>query len=45
MVNNQIEEKHNLYIDMLKEKQSTMENDILNANISKNFYEIELETK
>ena len=39
------EGKHNLYIDMLKEKQSTMENGILNVNISKNFYESWLEAK
>ena len=31
--------------DMLKEKQGTMKNGILNANIRKNFYESELETK
>ena len=41
----QTEGKHNLYIDMLKERQSTMENDILIANIPKNFYEIKLEAK
>ena len=45
MVNKQTEGKHNLYIDMLKERQSTMENGRLNANISKNFYESELEAK
>ena len=37
VVNKQTEGKHNLYIDMLKERQSTMENDRLNANIPKNF--------
>ena len=41
----QTEGKYNLYIDMLKEKQITMENGILNANIPKNFYESELEAK
>ena len=41
----QTEGKHNLYIDMLKETQSTMENDILIANTPKNFYEIKLEAK
>ena len=35
MINKQIEGKHNLYIDILKEKQSTIENGILNANIPK----------
>ena len=45
MVNKQTEGKQNLYIDMLKERQSTMENGRLNANILKNFYEIELEAK
>ena len=40
-----MEGKHNLYIDMLKERQSTMENGRLNANIPKNFYESELEAK
>ena len=41
----QTEGKHNLYIDILKEKQTTTEKGILNANIQKNFYESELETK
>ena len=39
------EGKHNLYIDMLKEKQITMKNGILNANFPKNVYESELEAK
>ena len=39
-----MEGKHNIYIDMLKERQSTMENDGLNANIPKSFYESELKT-
>ena len=37
MVNKQTEGKHNLYIDMLKERQSTMENGRLNTNIPKIF--------
>ena len=41
----QTEGKHNIYIDMLKERQNTMENGRLNANIPKNFYENELEAK
>ena len=45
VVNKQTEGKHNIYISMLKERQSTMENDRLNANIPKNFYESELEAK
>ena len=40
-----MEEKHNLYIDMLKERQTTMEIDRLNANIPKKFYESEFEAK
>ena len=45
VVNKHIEGKHNIYISMLKKRQSTMENGRLNANISKNFYESELEAK
>ena len=45
VVNKQTEGKHNIYISMLKERQSTMENGRLNANIPKNFYESELEAK
>ena len=41
----QTEEKHNIYINMLKEEQSTTENGIVNANTPKNFYENELEAK
>ena len=41
----QTEGKHNIYIDMLKERQNTMENGGLNTNNSKNFYESELEAK
>ena len=40
-----MEGKHNLYIDMLKERQSTMENGRLNAKIPKGIYESELEAK
>ena len=43
MVNKKTKGKHNLYIDMQKERQSTMENGRLNANIPKNFYESEFE--
>ena len=39
-----MEGKHNLYIDMLKERQYTMENGRINAKFE-NFYESELETK
>ena len=45
MDNKQTEGKHNLYIDMLKERKSIMENGRLNANIPKQFYESELEAK
>ena len=45
MVNKQTEGKHNLYIDMPKERQNTMKNGTLNANIPKKFYESELEAK
>ena len=37
MVNKHIKGKHNLYIDMLKERQSTMKNGRLKANIQKKF--------
>ena len=45
MGNKQTQGTHNLYIDMLNERQSTIENGRLNANIPKNFYESEFETK
>ena len=41
----QTKRKHNIYIDMLKERQSIMENDRLKANIPKNFYKRELAGK
>ena len=45
MVNKQTEGKHNLYIDMLKERQNTMENGRWKANIPKNLYESKSEAK
>ena len=45
VVNKQTEGKHNVYINIVNERKSTMENDRLNTNTPKYFYESELETK